>query len=54
MYIFKIFFWLVLFIYILSQVLEFEKVYLGNIPSAESYEKSFMHRDLISHIVVTE
>ena len=35
-------------------VLEFEKVYLGNIPSAESYEKSFMHRDLISHIVVTE
>ncbi|XP_020615590.1 peptidylprolyl isomerase domain and WD repeat-containing protein 1-like isoform X1 [Orbicella faveolata] len=36
------------------RVLEFEKVYLGNIPSAESYEKSFMHRDLISHIVVTE
>ena len=35
-------------------VLEFEKVYLGNIPSAESYEKSFMHRDVISHIVATE
>ena len=40
--------------YIVFLVLEFEKVYLGNIPSAESYEKSFMHRDLISHIVVTE
>ncbi|KAL9951874.1 hypothetical protein ACROYT_G044613 [Oculina patagonica] len=37
-----------------KRVLEFEKVYLGNIPSAESYEKSFMHRDVISHIVVTE
>ena len=34
-------------------VLEFEKVYLSNIPSAESYEKSFMHRDVISHILVT-
>ncbi|CAH3165754.1 unnamed protein product [Porites lobata] len=36
-----------------KRVLEFEKVYLNNIPSAESYEKSFMHRDVISHILVT-
>ena len=38
---------------IIISVLEFEKVYLSNIPSAESYEKSFMHRDVISHILVT-
>lgn len=38
---------------IIISVLEFEKVYLNNIPSAESYEKSFMHRDVISHILVT-
>lgn len=36
-----------------KRVLEFEKVYLGNIPSAESYEKSFMHRDVITHILAT-
>ncbi|PFX32217.1 peptidylprolyl isomerase domain and WD repeat-containing protein 1-like isoform X1 [Stylophora pistillata] len=35
------------------RVLEFEKVYLCNLPSAESYERSFMHRDLVSHILVT-
>jgi len=34
-------------------VLEYEKVYLDNIPSAESYEQSYMHRDVISHVFVT-
>ena len=34
-------------------VLEFEKIYLKNLPSAEMYEKSYMHRDVISHVVVT-
>ena len=38
---------------VIISVLEFEKVYLNNIPSAESYEKSFTHRDVISHILVT-
>lgn len=36
-----------------KRVLEFEKVYLRNLPSAESYEKSFMHRDVVTHILVT-
>ncbi len=34
-------------------VLEFEHVYLDNLPSSESYETSYMHRDIISHIAVT-
>ena len=34
-------------------VLEFEKVYVDNLPSAEMYEKSYMHRDVITHVVVT-
>ena len=36
-----------------TSVLEFEQVYLDNLPSSESYEKSYMHRDFITHIVVT-
>lgn len=32
---------------------EFERLYLQNLPIAENYEKSFMHRDLITHLVVT-
>jgi len=35
-------------------VLAYEKVYLDNIPSAESYEQSYMHRDVISHVLVTK
>lgn len=35
-------------------VLVYEKVYLNNLPSCECYEKSYMHRDVISHIVVTK
>ncbi|KXJ16664.1 peptidylprolyl isomerase domain and WD repeat-containing protein 1 [Exaiptasia diaphana] len=36
-----------------KKVLEFEKVYLANLPSAESYERSYMHRDVITHIATT-
>lgn len=36
------------------KVLEFEDIYLENLPSAESYEKSYMHRDLITHVAVTK
>ncbi|KAK7895517.1 hypothetical protein WMY93_020842 [Mugilogobius chulae] len=33
------------------KVLEFESVYLDNLPSAAMYERSYMHRDVITHIV---
>ncbi|CAF0767358.1 unnamed protein product [Brachionus calyciflorus] len=32
---------------------EFEKLYLENLPSSENYEKSYMHRDTITHLIVT-
>jgi hypothetical protein len=32
---------------------EIEKLYLDNLPNAEYYEKSYMHRDTITHMVVT-
>lgn len=35
------------------KVLAHEKLYLENLPCAESYERSYMHRDVISHCVVT-
>jgi len=35
------------------KVLEYEKVYLDNIPSGVNYERSFMHRDVVTHIKVT-
>ena len=38
----------------LNAVLEYEKVYLENLPSCECYEKSYMHRDIISHIIATK
>jgi len=34
--------------------LKHEQLYLDNLPSAESYERSYMHRDVITHIVVTK
>lgn len=37
-----------------KKILPYEKIYLENLPSAESYEKSYMHRDCISHLVVTK
>ncbi|GFO03728.1 peptidylprolyl isomerase domain and WD repeat-containing protein 1 [Plakobranchus ocellatus] len=36
------------------KTLAFEQVYLESIPSAEYYEKSYMHRDVITHIVVSK
>ncbi|XP_072379062.1 peptidylprolyl isomerase domain and WD repeat-containing protein 1 [Diabrotica undecimpunctata] len=35
------------------KVLPHEQLYLDSLPSAESYERSYMHRDVITHIVVT-
>ena len=39
---------------ILLAVLEFEKLYLENLPSSEAYEKSYMHRDVVRHLAVTK
>ncbi|CAG4947959.1 unnamed protein product [Colias eurytheme] len=36
------------------KVLEFESLYLENLPSSETYERSYMHRDVITHIIVTK
>jgi len=36
-----------------KRVLEYEKVFLENLPSGENYEKSFMHRDVVTHVTVT-
>ena len=41
----------------LNTVLPYEKVYLDSLPSAEMYEKSYMHRDvitMITHMVCTK
>lgn len=35
-----------------TQVLEFEAAYLRALPSAAMYERSYMHRDTITHVVV--
>ncbi|XP_044000395.1 peptidylprolyl isomerase domain and WD repeat-containing protein 1 [Gambusia affinis] len=36
------------------KVLEFERVYLDNLPSAAVYERSYMHRDVITHLVCSK
>lgn len=36
------------------KVLEYEKIYLSNLPSAEMYERSYMHRDVITHVACTK
>ncbi|CAK1584908.1 unnamed protein product [Parnassius mnemosyne] len=36
------------------KVLEFESLYLENLPSSETYERSYMHRDVVTHVVVTK
>uniref|UniRef100_A0AAX7V6K2 peptidylprolyl isomerase n=1 Tax=Astatotilapia calliptera TaxID=8154 RepID=A0AAX7V6K2_ASTCA len=36
------------------KVLEYERVYLDNLPSAAMYERSYMHRDVITHLVCTK
>lgn len=40
-------------IVIIFTVLQYEKLYLDNLPCASSYEKSYMHRDVITHVVET-
>jgi peptidylprolyl isomerase domain and WD repeat-containing protein 1 len=35
------------------KTLAYEQVYLENLPSAEMYERSYMHRDVITHTVST-
>ena len=32
----------------------YEHVFLENLPNADSYEKSYMHRDVITHLVSTK
>lgn len=36
------------------KVLEHEELYLNNLPWSESYEKSYMHRDVVTHILSTK
>ena len=35
------------------RVLEYEAVYLDNLPMGANYERSFMHRDMVTHVKVT-
>jgi peptidylprolyl isomerase domain and WD repeat-containing protein 1 len=37
-----------------QKIVKFEKLYLDLLPSAELYERSYMHRDVLSHIVVSK
>uniref|UniRef100_A0A8C5B717 peptidylprolyl isomerase n=1 Tax=Gadus morhua TaxID=8049 RepID=A0A8C5B717_GADMO len=39
---------------VLETLLEYERVYLDNLPSALMYERSYMHRDVISQIVCSK
>ncbi len=32
---------------------EFQRLFLDNLPSAQMYERSFMHRDVVSHVITT-
>ena len=34
------------------QVLEFEQLYLADLPDSHNYEKSFMHRDVVTFTAV--
>jgi peptidylprolyl isomerase domain and WD repeat-containing protein 1 len=38
----------------MEKTLKYEGVYLRAIPRANQYEKSFMHRDTITHVIATE
>lgn len=35
------------------KILQHEKLYLDALPAAESYERSYMHRDVITNCLVT-
>jgi len=43
-----------IYILLLFSVLEFQHLYMANLPSSESYEKSYMHRDVVRFVVVTK
>jgi len=36
-----------------KRTLKFEKIYLERLPSANMYEKSYMHRDIVTHCAVS-
>jgi peptidylprolyl isomerase domain and WD repeat-containing protein 1 len=36
------------------QILEHEATYLDSLPSAAMYERSYMHRDTVTHVVAAE
>jgi hypothetical protein len=40
-------------LHVALQVLPFEQQYLDALPSAQMYEKSYMHRDTVTHVVVS-
>ncbi|KAL9253822.1 Peptidyl-prolyl cis-trans isomerase CYP71-like protein [Drosera capensis] len=37
----------------LKRPLQFEQAYLDSLPSANMYEKSYMHRDIVTHVAVS-
>jgi peptidylprolyl isomerase domain and WD repeat-containing protein 1 len=37
-----------------SAALKFENLYMNQLPSAELYEKSYMHRDVVTHLTWTK
>ncbi|CAJ0586923.1 unnamed protein product, partial [Mesorhabditis spiculigera] len=37
-----------------AKTLQFESTFLRSIPGAAQYEKSFMHRDVITHVIATQ
>lgn len=37
-----------------EKILKYEDTYLQSIPAASQYEKSFMHRDVITHVIATK
>ncbi|XP_064385842.1 peptidylprolyl isomerase domain and WD repeat-containing protein 1-like [Halichondria panicea] len=37
-----------------KKVLPYEKMYLDNLPCAEMYQTSYMHRDVITHLISTK
>ncbi len=37
-----------------AKVLKFEQLYLEQLPLAEMYEKSFMHRDVVTFVAITK
>ena len=36
------------------QVLEHEHIYLDALPSAQMYERSYMHRDVVTHVLTAQ